>query len=129
MESQEQIVRPRVLKVESEESWNLITEEAKAEGSPVLAHFMASSCIPSIAMNPFFEALAQSYQDVHFLLVDVDSAKAVATRMGVKAMPTFLFMNEGNVVDKMVGANPDEIRRRMDGFIQTFHHPHVVESI
>ncbi|CAA7394516.1 unnamed protein product [Spirodela intermedia] len=129
METQEQLVRSRVLKVDSEESWDLFTAQAKSQGCPVFVHFTASWCVPSVAMNPSFEALAQSYQDVLFLLVDVDVVKAVAERMGVKAMPTFLLISEGSVVDKIVGANPDEIRKRMDGFIQSFHGHSEVESI
>ena len=34
-------------------------------------------------------------------------------------MPTFLLMREGTVVDKLVGANPEEIRKRIDGFVQS----------
>lgn len=39
--------------------------------------------------------------------------------MEIKAMPTFLSMREGTVVDKLVGANPEEIKRRVDGFVQS----------
>lgn len=34
-------------------------------------------------------------------------------------MPTFLLMKDGIPVDKLVGANPDEIRRRVESFIQS----------
>ena len=34
-------------------------------------------------------------------------------------MPTFLLMKDSVVVDKLVGANPDEIKRRVDAFIQS----------
>ena len=33
-------------------------------------------------------------------------------------MPTFLLMKEGAQVDRLVGANPDEIRKRVDAFVQ-----------
>ncbi|XP_031395585.1 thioredoxin-like protein CXXS1 isoform X2 [Punica granatum] len=85
----------------------------------IVVHFSASWCIPSVAMNPFFEELASSYQDVLFLTVDVDDVKEVASRMEVKAMPTFLLMKNGAPVDKLVGANPDEIRKRIDSFVQS----------
>lgn len=32
-------------------------------------------------------------------------------------MPTFLLMREGAQVDKIVGANRDEIRKRIAGFV------------
>lgn len=37
--------------------------------------------------------------------------------MEINAMPTFLFMSGGTPVDKTVGANPDELRKRMDQLI------------
>lgn len=39
--------------------------------------------------------------------------------MDVKAMPTFLFLKDGAPLEKLVGANPDEIKKRIDGFVQS----------
>ncbi|KAF3573245.1 hypothetical protein F2Q69_00063519 [Brassica cretica] len=85
----------------------------------IVAHFTASWCIPSVFMNSFFEDLASSYKDALFLIVDVDEVKEVARRLKVKAMPTFMFLKDGNTMDKLVGANPDEIKKRVDGFVQS----------
>lgn len=38
-------------------------------------HFTAAWCMPSVVMNPIFEGLALSYQDILFLSVDVDEVK------------------------------------------------------
>jgi len=43
----------------------------------VMVHFSAYWCVPSIAMDPFFEELASTYQDVLFLKVDVDEVKVI----------------------------------------------------
>ena len=43
----------------------------------------------------------------------------VASKLEIKAMPTFLLMREGAQVDKLVGANPDEIRKRTEAFIRS----------
>ncbi|KAG9454240.1 hypothetical protein H6P81_007144 [Aristolochia fimbriata] len=117
METQEQVVKSRVVKVDSEESWDFFIGQANNQGCPVVIHFTASWCVPSVAMNPYFEELALNYQDVLFLLVDVDDLKAVASRMEVKAMPTFLLLMAGVGEDRLVGANPDEIRKRIDAFL------------
>nr|XP_034906383.1 thioredoxin-like protein CXXS1 isoform X2 [Populus alba] len=85
----------------------------------IVVHFTALWCMPSVAMNPVFEELASSYPDGLFLIVDVDAVKEVATKMEVKAMPTFVLMKDGAQVDKIVGANPEEIRKRIDGFVQS----------
>lgn len=34
-------------------------------------------------------------------------------------MPTFLLMKEGTTVDKLVGANPDEMRKRISDFVKS----------
>ncbi|XP_061351671.1 thioredoxin-like protein CXXS1 [Gastrolobium bilobum] len=92
------------------------------EDCTVVVHFSAYWCMPSIAMNPFFKELASTYQDVLFLNVDVDEVKEVASNLEIKAMPTFLLMSGGAPVDKTVGANPDEIRKRIDRLIHQTHY-------
>ncbi|KAF3450466.1 hypothetical protein FNV43_RR06549 [Rhamnella rubrinervis] len=95
---QEQQNKPRVVKVDSLESWGSFVSQATNQGCPIVVHFTASWCMPSVAMNPFFEELALSNPDVLFLVVDVDEVK----------------------VDKLVGANPEEMRKRIDAFVQSF---------
>ncbi|KAK9265395.1 hypothetical protein L1049_009743 [Liquidambar formosana] len=119
MEAPEQQTKSRVVKVDSVESWDFYVTQAANQGCPIVAHFTAAWCMPSVAMNPFFEELASNYQDLLFLTVDVDDVKEVATRMDVKAMPTFLLMKDGASVDKLVGANPEEIKKKIDGFVQS----------
>ncbi|KAI9108872.1 hypothetical protein K1719_020177 [Acacia pycnantha] len=43
-------------------------------------------------------------------MVDVDELKSVAEEWGVEAMPTFLFLKEGKLVDKVVGAKNEELQ-------------------
>lgn len=38
--------------------------------------------------------------------------------MEVKAMPTFVLIKDGKEVDRMVGANPEEINKRIHAFLQ-----------
>ncbi|KAG6522689.1 thioredoxin-like protein CXXS1 isoform X1 [Zingiber officinale] len=126
-QQQQQHSKSRVVKVNSEESWNMFITQAKNQGCPVFVHFGASWCVPSLAMNAFFEELAMTYQDILFILVDVDEAKEVASKMEVKAMPTFVLMrDDGTVMDKVVGANPEEIKKRVDGFVQSFLSPKII---
>ncbi|KAL3522090.1 hypothetical protein ACH5RR_014924 [Cinchona calisaya] len=115
MEGQEQQSRSRVVKVDSMQSWDFHVNQATTDqGSPIVAHFTAAWCMPSVAMNSIFEDLASNFQDVLFLTVDVDEVKDVATKYDVKAMPTFLLLKEGAPVDKLVGANPEEIKKRIE---------------
>lgn len=75
MEGHEQINKSRVLKVDSEESWEYYITHATNQACPVVVHFTAAWCMPSVAMNQFFEELASTYPDILFLTVDVDDVK------------------------------------------------------
>ncbi|KAL5976076.1 Thioredoxin-like protein cxxs1 [Asimina triloba] len=123
MEGQEQTLKSRVVKVDSEESWDFFINQANNQGCPVSVHFAASWCAPSVAMKPYFEEMALNYPDVLFLSVDVDEVKAAASKMEVKAMPTFVLLKDGEQIDKLVGANPEEIRKRIDRFALSARSP------
>ncbi|KAJ6417319.1 hypothetical protein OIU84_003100 [Salix udensis] len=111
--------KSRVVRIDSEESWDFFIKQATDKDCPVVVHFTASWCKPSVAMNPFFEEIAMSYKDLVFLCVDVDEVKGVGAKMKIKAMPTFSLMRGGAEVDKLVGANPGETRKRVGGFAHT----------
>ncbi|XP_057459012.1 thioredoxin-like protein CXXS1 [Lotus japonicus] len=121
MAGKQQLKKSKVVKIDSQKSWEHHITDATIKGCPVMVHFSAYWCVPSIAMNPFFEELASTYQGVIFLKVDVDEVKEVASKFQIKAMPTFLLMSGGAPVDKTVGANSDEIRKKIDHFIHQTH--------
>jgi len=49
-------------------------------------------------------------QDALFVKVDVDDNPETAAKYSVSAMPTFLFIKEGEVVDRLMGANPQRLQ-------------------
>lgn len=49
-----------------------------------------------------------------FLKVDVDELKTVAQDWAIEAMPTFIFMKDGTIVDKIVGARKDELPKKIE---------------
>jgi len=58
---------------------------------------------------PTFESLSTKYskpKKITFCKVDVDSQQAVAQMYSVRAMPTFLVLHNGSVVQTVQGANP-----------------------
>ncbi|KAL3850815.1 hypothetical protein ACJIZ3_012697 [Penstemon smallii] len=110
----QQQTKSRVAKVDSEETWNTFISQAKEHGCPVVVFFMASWCMPSVAMKSIIKEMSLNHKDILFLSVDVDEVKEVASKMEIKAMPTFLLMKEGVLVDKFIGANPDETKKRVE---------------
>ncbi|KAK3413857.1 hypothetical protein EUGRSUZ_I02383 [Eucalyptus grandis] len=50
------------------------------------------------------------FPNVLFLKVDVDELKTVAQEWAVEAMPTFMFVKGGKIVDRVVGAQKDQLQ-------------------
>ncbi len=71
--------------------------------------FYATWCGPCKAMNPFIEKFSETYKDVKFYKVDVDKLTDLSTEFGVSAMPTFVLIKDGDVVSKVIGANPNAV--------------------
>jgi len=86
----------------------------------VVIDFTASWCGPCRIMAPIFADLAKKHPNAVFLKVDVDELKAITEQFSVEAMPTFLFMKEGDVKDRVVGAMKDELVQKL-----AFHMTHV----
>jgi len=86
----------------------------------VVIDFTASWCGPCRIMAPIFADLAKKHPNAVFLKVDVDELKAITEQFSVEAMPTFLFMKEGDVKDRVVGAMKGELVQKI-----AFHMTHV----
>nr|CAD1818313.1 unnamed protein product [Ananas comosus var. bracteatus] len=64
--------------------------------------------------RPVFAEFAKKYPNVIFLKVDVDELKSVAQDWAIEAMPTFVFLKEGTIVDKVVGAKKEELQKKIE---------------
>ncbi|KAG6499030.1 hypothetical protein ZIOFF_038786 [Zingiber officinale] len=80
----------------------------------VVIDFTASWCGPCRMIAPIFADLAMKFPNVIFLKVDIDELKTVAQDWAIDAMPTFVFLKEGTIVDKIVGALKEELSRRIE---------------
>ena len=52
-----------------------------------------------------------------FLSVDVDVCPDVAANYDVSAMPTFVFLKGGEVVDRLQGANGERLEEMVKGLM------------
>jgi thioredoxin 1 len=73
----------------------------------LLVDFWAEWCGPCRMIAPSLEELATEYKDrVTVGKVNVDENRKVATKFGVRSIPTLLFFRDGARVDQVVGAHP-----------------------
>ena len=88
---------------------NIITdssyESIVAEGLPVVVDFSATWCGPCKKIAPIIEKLAVEYQGrVNIGKCDVDDNEELTSKFGIRNVPTVIFIKNGEVVDKHVGA-------------------------
>jgi thioredoxin 1 len=69
--------------------------------------FWAEWCGPCRAIGPVIEELAKEYEGkVTVGKVNVDHNPQVSMNYGITSIPAILFVKNGEVVDKLVGAQP-----------------------
>ncbi|KAJ7209702.1 thioredoxin-domain-containing protein, partial [Mycena pura] len=97
--------------IQSVKQWNETLRESKAAGKTVLVDFHAQWCQPCKIMAPRFSMLASQNPHVVFLRVDTDQQQAIAAKYQVTAMPTFVAIKAGKVVEAIRGADPQGLGR------------------
>lgn len=65
-------------------------------------------------MSIQFKELSDAMEDVVFIKVDVDDNPDTAAKYNVSAMPTFVYIKQGQVVDRLMGASPARLQELID---------------
>lgn len=80
-------------------------------GKPVLLDFHAEWCAPCKWVEPFVEEIAREHQDTLLVLkVDTDAAPGIASRFGVRSIPTLILLREGLEIGRSQGFEPERVR-------------------
>ena len=83
------------------DSWNF------KGNKPCLVDFHAPWCVYCKALSPILDQLAKEYEGKMVVgKCDIDENPDLPAQFGVRNIPTILFIKNGEVVDKSVGALP-----------------------
>ncbi|RYR61517.1 hypothetical protein Ahy_A04g018687 isoform E [Arachis hypogaea] len=99
--------------ISSSEAWEQKLEEATRDGKTVILNFSATWCGPCKMIAPYYCELSEKFTSIVFLIVDVDELSDFAATWDIKATPTFFFFQNGQQVDKLVGANKPELQKKI----------------
>ncbi len=75
----------------------------------VIIDFFANWCGPCKRIAPAFEELAGTFKNFTFLKVNVDDSPDLAEHFDVSAMPTFAFLLDGKLFQRIEGADLQQI--------------------
>lgn len=86
---------------------NFESEVVKSE-KRVLLDFWATWCGPCRMVSPIVDEIAEENPQILVGKVNVDEQSELAAKFGVMSIPTLVVLEQGKIVNQMVGAAPKQ---------------------
>ncbi|MFO1371917.1 MAG: thioredoxin [Candidatus Competibacteraceae bacterium] len=100
--------------------YNFASVVENSQRVPVLVDFWADWCQPCKTLTPLLTKLAQEYQGGFLLAkVNADAEQALAAHFRVRSLPTVMVIWQGQIVEQMVGLQPESAYREVIDRFQT----------
>jgi thioredoxin len=95
-------------------------KEVEKSQIPVLVDCWAEWCGPCRMVGPVIDKLADEYQGKFKIAkLNVDENRTISAKYQIQSIPTMLIFVNGEVVDGLVGAHPEQsIRAKLDKYIK-----------
>ena len=107
--------------IEDIKTENEFDEKILKAKKPVIVKFHASWCGACRAIQPLYEKLAKEHQgQYNFTTIDITKLRKLSSQYNVKAIPTFLFFQNGEVKQHLVGVRKEKVFKKTieDSFSQ-----------
>jgi len=89
---------------------NLLT--VLEEKNITVLQFSAPWCGPCKTLSPIIEELSNenaSNENINICKVNIDENSDIAIKYEIRSIPTILFLKNGDVVDRIIGAKPKSL--------------------
>jgi thioredoxin 1 len=96
-------------------------EEVLKSELPTEVDFWAPWCGPCMMVSPIYDKLAEEYENFKFCKINVDENPETATKYQIMSIPMQMFFADGEKVDELLGAVPEQmIRLKVQEIMQRF---------